>query len=72
MASFAADIQPLFRDKDQQAMSFRFDLHAYDDVKTNAEGILETVEDGSMPCDETWDEAKVATFRAWMAEGCPP
>ena len=35
------DIKPLFREKDQQRMSFAFDLWSYEDVKENAEGILE-------------------------------
>jgi hypothetical protein len=52
-------------------MRFLFDLHAYDDVKEHAAGILETVEDGSMPCDEPWPEDRVAVFRAWIDEGFP-
>ena len=32
--SFARHIRPLFRQRDQQAMSFAFDLLSYDDVRT--------------------------------------
>jgi hypothetical protein len=71
MTSFATDVAPLFRDKDVASMRFLFDLHAYHDVKAHAPGILETVEDGSMPCDEAWSEEKVAVFRAWVDEGFP-
>ena len=71
MSSFAEDIKPLFRDKDVAAMKFRFDLHDHADVTANAEAILETVEDGSMPCDEPWDEARVDVLRQWIADGCP-
>jgi hypothetical protein len=53
-------------------MDFAFDLWSYDDVKANATLILERVEDGTMPCDETWSEEKVEVLRSWIAEGCPP
>jgi len=71
MTSFAADIAPLFRDTDVAAMTMMFDLHDYEDVKENADGILETVETGSMPCDESWPAAKVELFRSWMNEDFP-
>jgi len=71
MTSFAADIAPLFREKDVAAMKMMFDLHDYEDVKENADGILETVEAGSMPCDESWPSEQVQAFRSWMTEGFP-
>ncbi|GAC1444192.1 MAG: hypothetical protein NVS3B26_12920 [Mycobacteriales bacterium] len=71
MTSFAADIAPLFRDKDVAAMSMMFDLHDVEDVKENADGILETVQAGTMPCDETWTPEKVQLFRSWISEGFP-
>ena len=70
--SFAADIKPLFREEDRASMDFAFDLWSYDDVKTNASLILERIEDGTMPCDETWGEEKLKTLRRWITEGCPP
>ena len=70
--SFASDIRPLFREEDREAMDFAFDLWSYDDVKANAELILSRVEDGTMPCDETWGDDRIETFRQWIAAGCPP
>lgn len=71
MTSFANDIRPLFREKDVKAMNFRFDLSDYGDVKENADGILETVESGSMPCDEPWGPEQVETLKTWISEGFP-
>lgn len=68
---FQDDIKPLFREDDRLAMDFVFDLWSYDDVGSNAALILERLEDGTMPCDEPWDEARISRFRAWIAEGCP-
>jgi len=70
--SFAADIQPLFREQDRASMDFAFDLWSYDAVKTNAALILERIEDGTMPCDEPWDNEKVQKLRDWIAAGSPP
>jgi hypothetical protein len=70
--SFERDIRPLFRTDDREAMEFAFDLHSYEDVRENAGGILERLEDGSMPCDGEWPEERVALFRAWMDEGLAP
>jgi hypothetical protein len=70
--SFAADIRPLFRADDADAMSWAFDLHAYKDVREHAESIYERLADGSMPCDEPWPEEQVERFRAWIDAGTPP
>jgi hypothetical protein len=70
--SFAGDVKPLFREEDRASMDFAFDLWSYDDVKANASLILERVEDGSMPCDESWGEEKIETLRSWITNGCPP
>lgn len=72
--SFAADIRPLFRDSpDVDTMQgFGIDLSSYEDVKAHASDIYARVEDGSMPCDEPWDEARIALFKAWMDEGFAP
>jgi hypothetical protein len=69
---FAADIRPLFRPEDREAMDFVFDLWSYDDVKDNAALILDRIEDGTMPCDENWSDDQIQTFRDWLAAGCAP
>ena len=71
MASFEADIRPLFREFDREEMEWALDLWSYDDVKANAEAILQRVSEGEMPCDAPWPEAKVALFRGWVEEGAP-
>ena len=51
---FEAHIKPLFRPMDRQSMQFAFDLWSYDDVTKNAQGILQRLRAGSMPCDGAW------------------
>jgi hypothetical protein len=69
--SFAHDIQPMFREKDIQAMkdASNFDLSKYEDVKARAPDIYEQVSDGSMPCDGAWSAQQIATFKQWIDEG---
>jgi hypothetical protein len=69
--SFDADIKPLFRDGDVEAMEYVFDLRSHDDVRENAEEIYERLAEGSMPCDGEWPEERVALFRAWIDAGAP-
>ena len=71
MTSFAKDIQPLFRDKDVQAMRAAFDLSDYGDVQDNAQAIYNSVASGSMPCDGPWPADQIALFKQWMDEGMP-
>jgi hypothetical protein len=72
MASFTRDIRPLFRTEDIEAMTYAFNLARYDDVKASAEAIYGRLADGSMPCDGAWPADRVALFRQWIDEGCPP
>jgi hypothetical protein len=67
--NFARDIRPLFRDQDVEEMQFAFDLSEYNDVKANAEAILERLSDGSMPCDGAWSDEQIELFKQWMQEG---
>ena len=67
--SFRRHIKPLFRDRDRQSMRFAFDLSEYADVKANAKAILERLQNGSMPCDGPWAEAKVKAFARWIDTG---
>ncbi len=69
---FAADIRPLFRERDRRAMTFRFDLWDHADVTAHAADILESVAGGDMPCDGAWPEDRVALFRRWVEGGCQP
>ena len=69
--SFAADIAPLFRPDDVEAMEWAFDLRSYDDVKANADDMLTRLEEGSMPPDVPWPADRVEVFRSWIAAGCP-
>jgi hypothetical protein len=69
---FESDIRPLFRDKDVESMSGSFDLSSHDDVTAHADAILERLADGTMPCDGAWAPERVALFRQWVRDGCPP
>ncbi|HEX3841713.1 MAG TPA: hypothetical protein VHU85_13030 [Acidimicrobiales bacterium] len=70
--SFATDIQPLFRERDQESMSRHFDLWSYDDVRGHASAILDRVQNGTMPCDGAWPPERVQVFRAWVDSGMAP
>ena len=70
--SFETDIKTLFRQSDRNAMRFAFDLWSFDDVKENASHILARIEHGSMPCDEPWDQQRIARLKAWVEGGCAP
>jgi len=67
--SFERDIGPFFRTEDIESMLFAFDLRSHDDVRENAEEILERLEDGSMPCDGAWPQTQIERFRGWIAGG---
>jgi len=72
--SFGKDIRSLFRDDvDVEGMKpFGLDLSSYEDVKAQAQNIVERLEDGSMPCDEAWPKAQIERFKQWMSEGMAP
>ncbi len=67
--SFDRHIKGLFRASDRRSMQFAFDLGAYGDVKTNADGILARLRDGSMPCDGAWPAEKIEAFSRWVDTG---
>ena len=67
-----AEIRSLFRPTDVESMSFIFDLSSYADVRHYSEEIYERLSDGTMPCDEPWEEQKVQVLRTWVEHGCPP
>jgi hypothetical protein len=70
--SFAADIRPLFREKDVQSMTRHFDLTSFEDVSTVADRILGRLRAGSMPCDGEWPSEQVDLFERRMRSGQKP
>ena len=69
--SFERDVKPLFRERDRRSMQSFFDLWSYDDVRDNADAILDRVSDGSMPCDSEWPQEQVDLFQRWVDAGTP-
>ena len=69
--TFAADIKPLFRERDRAAMRGAFDLWSYDDVRSHADKIAARLRAGTMPCDGPWPAERVALFERWLSEGAP-
>jgi hypothetical protein len=69
---FAQDIKPLFRERDVIVMQAvrGFNLHNYEDVKTNAGRILTKLRI-DMPCDGLWPADDIAKFEAWKDGGMP-
>lgn len=69
---FQEDIRPLFRDRDVLVMNAiaGFNLHAYEDVKANADPILARLR-LNMPCDGLWPAEDIAKFDAWKNGGMP-
>jgi hypothetical protein len=67
--TFAADIRPMFREKDRDAMRGAFDLWDYDDVVTHAGAIATKLHDGTMPCDGAWPAEQVRLFDHWVEQG---
>lgn len=69
--SYETHVKPLFRERDRDSMEFAFDLWSHDDVSRYAASILARLEDGSMPCDDTWPQARIDLFRRWIQDGMP-
>jgi succinate dehydrogenase/fumarate reductase cytochrome b subunit len=70
---FAADIRPLFRDKDIKAMKpMGIDLSSYESVKKHVQDIYARLSAKEMPCDEPWSENNVQRFKEWMQSGMEP
>ena len=67
--TFGGDVKPLFRERDRGAMLSHFDLWSFDDVKANADAILEAVRTGSMPCDAPWPADNVELLQRWIDRG---
>jgi hypothetical protein len=72
--SFAADVRPLFRPGDIDAMrrARGLDLSSYDQVSAHADAILGRLRAGSMPCDGAWPADQVSLFEKWISGGKQP
>ena len=71
--SFAADIRPLFRDKDVAAMKpIGIDLSSYEDVRKRAQDIYSRLSGKEMPCDGPWSDGQMQIFKAWVESGMKP
>ena len=71
IVGFEHDVKPLFRERDRRSMLSSFDLCSYDDVRANADAILDRVSDGSMPCDTAWTPEQVDVLQRWIDVGMP-
>ena len=71
LVGFERDVKPLFRERDRRSMLSSFDLWSYDDVRANADAILDRVSDGSMPCDTAWTPEQVDVLQRWIDLGMP-
>jgi hypothetical protein len=71
--SFAADIRPLFRERDVKGMKPNgIDLSSYEDVKSRIKDIYGRLSAGDMPCDGPWDESTVRKLKMWIDTGMAP
>ncbi len=68
--SFAADIRPLFREKDIAAMKPNgVDLSSYEGVKKRSQDIYARLSAREMPCDGAWSAEDIKRFKEWMESG---
>jgi hypothetical protein len=80
LTGFAADIRPLFTERDIHGMKKAFDLASYDDVKVHAAAIYDRIRGigGAVmppppPIGEgAWPQARIELFAKWMADGFQP
>lgn len=70
--SYQADIKPLFRESDRDAMLKAFDLWSYADVSAHSTKIAQKLQEGTMPCDGPWPADRVTLFNDWVAGGSKP
>jgi hypothetical protein len=78
--SFAADIRPLFTERDIRGMSKAFNLANYDEVKAHAAAIYDRIRGiggAVMPPppprgEGPWPQNRIDLFAKWLADGCPP
>jgi hypothetical protein len=70
--SFENDIQPMFAQY-RDRMTWRLDLTAYQDVKSNADTIYGLIESKQMPPANqgSLTDDQIKTFKLWMDQGYP-
>ena len=74
--SFANDIRPQFRQVDIDHMAFFCDLSKFEDVRDNANDILDRLKGlggRRMPppgSGDPWSADKIALFQKWIDDGC--
>jgi hypothetical protein len=78
LATFEADIRPLFTERDIHAMSKAFNLASYNEVKAHAAAIYDRIRGvgGAVmpppPPRGEWPQYRIDLFAKWLADGCPP
>ena len=80
LTSFAADIRPLFTQRDIDGMKKGFDLASYDEVKAHAAAIYDRIRGiggALMPPppprgEGPWPQARIELFAKWMTDGYQP
>ena len=70
--TWETDIKGLFNDGDIACMKRRgLDLSSYQDVKANAQNILDAISSGFMPPGNPWPQNWIDTFKRWIEIGAP-
>jgi len=80
LTSFAADIRPLFTQRDIDGMKKGFNLASYDEVKAHAAAIYDRIRGiggALMPPppprgEGPWPQARIELFAKWMTDGYQP
>jgi hypothetical protein len=72
MTNYAADIKPLFRERDRGSMLTHFDLWSYNEAVENKHAILARLDARTMPYDGPGPRRKSSLFGSWTSEGPPP
>ena len=70
--SFTIHVKSLFRQRDQQSMSFAPGLWSCDDASGHAADTLGRLQEGSMLCDGVWPAGKIEVFKHWTGTGIQP
>jgi hypothetical protein len=72
MTSYAADLKPLFRERDRGSVLAHFDLCSYNEVVESRHAILARLAALTMPYDGPCPPTPVELSGTWTSEGPPP